>query len=122
MRRSIDRFQEQKLGEAYVKRGGRMDRRKLFLGQEIGRRNPPVQSVASANRKRSLDPVQVFNYAEANDDKGPQEQPERDAREDRGDFRHRRTQGRLRSARGVFFPKVTPITWRTSALRIAFQS
>ena len=48
MGRSIDRLREQKLVEAYVKRGGRRDRRELFLGQEIGRRDPPVPSDASA--------------------------------------------------------------------------
>ena len=52
----------------------------------------------------------------------PSEQPEPAAREDRVDLRRRRTQGRLRGARGGFFPAVSPLTWRTSALRIASQS
>ena len=71
MGRSIDRLREQNLGEAFVKRGGRRDRRQLFLGQDIGRRDPPVPSAASANRNRSPDPWQVFNDAEVSDDKGP---------------------------------------------------
>ena len=120
MGRSIDRLREQKLGEASVKFGGRRDRRRLFLGQEIGRRDPPVPTAASANRKRSPDLGQVFNDAEASDDKGPKEQPEPAAREDRDDFRHRHTEGRLRGARGGFFSSVSSLTWRTSPLRIIF--
>ncbi len=68
MGRSIDRLREHELGEAFVKRGGRRDRRQLFLGQEIGMRDPPVPSAASANRNRSLDPEQVTNDVEASDD------------------------------------------------------
>ena len=71
MGRSIDRLREQKLGEAYVKRGGRRDRRQLFLGQEIGRRDPPCHRLLWLLENVMLDPGQVFNDAEANDDKGP---------------------------------------------------
>ncbi len=103
MGRSIDRLWEQKLGEAYVKRGGgRRDRRQLFLGQEIGKRDPP-RAIGCFGLIRAVmpDPGPVFNDAEASDDKGPHEQPELPVREDRDDFRHRRTQGRLRGARGM---------------------
>ena len=41
-------------GRASVKRGGRRDRRQLFLGQEIGRRDPPVPSAASASKNSCL--------------------------------------------------------------------
>ncbi len=106
MGRSIERLREQKLGEAFVKRGGRRDKRQLFMEQEIGRRDSPVPSAASANRNRSPAPGQVFNDAEASDDKGPQDQPEPASREDIDDFRHRCTHGRLRGARGGFFSAV----------------
>ena len=54
MGRSIDRMREQKPGGASIKRGGRRDRRQLFLGQEIGRRDPPVPSADTASKNSCL--------------------------------------------------------------------
>ena len=44
----------------------------------------------------------VFTDVEANDAKRPQERPDGAAREDIVDLRHRRTQGQLRGAEGIF--------------------
>ncbi len=64
----------------------------------------------------------VFNDAEASDDKGPQEQQEPSAREDREDFATDAPRGDCEALEEGFFLAVSPRTWRSSALRIAFQS
>ncbi len=57
------------------------------------------------------DPVGALCDVEADDDKSTEEeQPEKAAREDRVDLRRRRTHGRLRGARGGFFPADSPLT------------
>jgi hypothetical protein len=122
VRRSIDRLREQKLGEgSFCKAGGPTGHAAAIpwtRDREAG--HPPCHRLLRLSRPLMPDPGPVFNDAKANDDKGPQEQPEPATREDRDDFRHRRTHGRLRGARGGFFPAVSPLKWRTLALRIAF--
>jgi len=90
------------------------------MGQEIGRRDTP-RAIGCFGSFRNVLPDlgSVFNDAEANNDKGPHEQPELAAREDLVDLRHRRTHGRLFGARGGVSPAVSPLTWRTSALLMA---
>ena len=61
----------------------------------------------------------VFNDPEANDDKGPQEQQEPAAREDRENFATDAPRGDCEAPEGGGFPAVSPLTWRTWALRIA---
>jgi len=62
----------------------------------------------------------VYYDVETGDDKRPRaEQREDTAREDLVDLRPRRTQGRLRGARGGFSPAISPLTWGNLALSIA---
>ena len=81
---------------------------------------PPVHRYLDAIRHTDLTMGTVYTISRYTMTTRPRaEQREEAAREDLLDLCHRRAQGRLRGARGAFFPAVSPLTWRTSALRIA---
>ena len=104
--------------------GGQRDMRKLSRVQRSGGGIPPPRRYLDVIQITPLDPRQRVNDVKVNDDKRPraEQQLEIVAREDLVDLRRRRTQGRLRGARGRVFLAVSPLMWRPPALRIALQS
>jgi len=90
-----------------------------YLGTRDREAGPPVRRYLDAFRALRLTVGCVYTMSRPTTTKPRAEQREEAAREDLVDHRHRRTQGRLRGARGGFFPAVSPLTWRTSALCIA---
>ena len=97
-------------GRTSVKRGGHGDRRQLFPGQEIGRRDPPVPSLTDVFKRASPDHGQRIMMSR------PAMTVASGAARGRckggivSIFAAETPQGRLRSARGGFFPAVSPIT------------
>ena len=80
---------------------------------------PPVRRYLDAFKALSLTLGCEYTMSRPTTTIPRAEQREEAAREDPVDLRHRRTQVRLRGARGRFFLAVSPFTWKTSALRIA---
>ncbi len=78
-------------GQASLKRGGAKGQAATIPGTRDREAGPP-RAIGYFGYFRNLmpDPGRVFNDAEASDDKGPREQQEPAAREDREDFRYRR--------------------------------
>ena len=102
--------------------GGRRDNRHLSWTQSSGS-GPPVHRSLDAFRHTGLTMCTVYMMSRYTMTTRPRaEQREEAARKDLVDLRRRRTQGRLRGAIGGFLPAVSPLPWRTSALRRAFES
>ena len=91
-----------------------------YLGTRDREAGPPVLRYLDPFRYLSLTLGCVYTMSRHSTTKPhAKQQAEIVAKEDLVDLRHRRTQRRLRGARGCFSPSVSPLTWRTSALRIA---
>jgi hypothetical protein len=106
---------------SFCERGSRRDRKQLFW-EKSSEGGAPRSSSDIIARKFLFDPGQRLRDGEAGDDKQASGAAGASCKGGSWRFRHRRAQGRLRGARGGFFPAVSPRTWRTSDLRIASQS
>jgi hypothetical protein len=97
-----------KSGVTSEHRGGRRVRRELFWGQSSGS-GTPVHPYLNAFIHIRLTLGFVYTMSRYTMSTRPRaEQPEDDAREDLVDLRRRRTQGRLRGAKGVFSQRFPP--------------